>query len=118
MTNAEAKELLANKLRQIIDHWDGTEETKRLGDALAVAVSAIDKATPKKVMPFVKICPLCGKGEPVPGWCICGTCGSDEIYSDSLGELKFCEDCGQALDWSEAMEEEEAIEAETERFRS
>ena len=112
MTNAEAKELLAHKLRQIIDHWDGTEETKRLGDALAVAVSAIDKATPKKVMPLVKICPLCGKGEPVPGWCICGTCGSDEIYSDSLGELKFCDDCGQALDWSEETAEE------TERFRS
>lgn len=33
MTNAEAKELLARKLRQIIDHWDGTEETKLLGDA-------------------------------------------------------------------------------------
>lgn len=51
MTNAEAKELLAHKLRKIIDNWDGTEETKLLGDALAVAVSAIDRATPKKVKP-------------------------------------------------------------------
>ncbi len=61
MTNAEAKELLAHKLRQIIDHWDGTEETKLFGDALAVAVSVavsvIDKATPKKVKPYEEICP-------------------------------------------------------------
>lgn len=27
MTNAEAKELLAHKLRQIIDNWDGTNDT-------------------------------------------------------------------------------------------
>ena len=106
MTNAEAKELLAHKLRQIIDHWDGTEETKRLGDALDVAVSAIDRATPKKVIPFVKICPCCGKGKTVPGVYVCGTCGSDAIYSDDLAELNFCEDCGQALDWSEAVAEE------------
>lgn len=118
MTNAEAKELLAHKLRQISDNWDGTEKTKLLGDALAVAVSAIDRATPKKVKQDEKICPCCGKVEPVPGWYVCGACGSDAIYYDDLAGLKFCEDCGQALDWSEAMEEEEAIEAETERFRS
>lgn len=112
MTNAEAKELLAHKLRQIIDHWDGTEESKLLGDALAVAVSAIDRATLKKVKPYEKICPCCGKGEPVPGLYSCGTCGSDSIYYDDLTELKFCGDCGQALDWSEATEEE------TERFQS
>ena len=29
MTNAEANELLAHNLRQIIDHWDGSEETKQ-----------------------------------------------------------------------------------------
>ena len=66
MKNAEAKELLARKLRQIIDHWDGTTEAKLLGDALAVAVSAIDRATPKKVKKYEKICPCCGKSEPVP----------------------------------------------------
>lgn len=98
MTNSEAKELLAHKLRQIIDHWDGTEETKLLGDALAVAVSAIDKATPKKVKPYEEICPCCGKSETVPGQYV-------------------CEDCGQALDWSEATEEETEAE-ETERFQS
>lgn len=117
MTNAEAKELLAHKLRQIIDHWDGTEESKLLGDALAVAVSAIDRVTPKKVKPYEKICPCCGKGEPVPGVYVCGACGSDAVYSDDLAELKFCEDCGQALDWSGATEEETEAE-ETERFRS
>lgn len=116
MTNAEARELLAHKLRQIIDHWDGTEETKLLGDALAVAVSAIDRATPKKVKPLVEICQYCGKSETVPGQYVCGACGSDAIYSDDLAELKFCEDCGQALDWSEATEEE--TEEETERFQS
>lgn len=112
MTNAEAKELLAHKLRQIIDNWDGTEESKLLGDALAVAVSAIDRVTPKKVKPYEKICPCCGKNETVPGQYVCGTCGSDAIYYDCFAELKFCEDCGQALDWSEATEEE------TERFQS
>lgn len=99
MTNAEAKELLAHKLRKIIDNWDGTEETKLLGDALAVAVSAIDRATPKKVKPYEEICPCCGKGKLVPGLYICGACGSDAVYSDELAELKFCEGCGQALDW-------------------
>lgn len=116
MTNAKAKELLARKLRQIIDHWDGTTEAKLLGDALAMAVSEIDRATPKKVKQYEKICPCCGKGEPVPGLYVCGTCGSDAIYSDDLAEFKFCGDCGQALDWSEAAEEETA--KETERFRS
>lgn len=67
MTNAEAKELLAHKLRQIVDNWDGTTETKLLGDALAVAVSAIDRATPKKVKQYEKICPCCRKSETVPG---------------------------------------------------
>lgn len=76
MTNAEAKELLAHKLRQIIDNWDGTTETKLLGDAFAVAVSAIDRATPKKVKQDEKICPCCGKSEPVPGWYVCGACGA------------------------------------------
>lgn len=111
MTNAEAKELLAHKLRQIIDHWDGTEESKLLGDALAVAVSAIDRVTPKKVKPYEKICPCCGKGELVPGLYVCGACGSDAVYSDNLAELKFCEDCGQALDWSEATEETEQFQS-------
>lgn len=77
MTNEEAKELLAHKLRQLIDNWDGTEESKLLGDALAV-----------------------------PGRYVCGACGCDTIYSDDLAELKFCENCGQALDWSEAVAEE------------
>nr|DAQ99459.1 MAG TPA: hypothetical protein [Caudoviricetes sp.] len=67
MTNAEAKELLAHKLRQIIDHWDGTEETKLLGDALAVAVSAIDRATPKKVKPYEKNARVAGKASLCPG---------------------------------------------------
>ncbi len=106
MTNAEAKELLAHKLRQIIDNWDGTTEAKLFGDALAVAVSAIDRATPKKVKPYEEICPCCGKGEPVPGQYVCGACGGDEIYYDGFAELKFCEDCGQALDWSEVVAEE------------
>ena len=112
MTNAEAKELLAHTLRQIIDNWDGTTETKLLGDDLAVAVSAIDRATPKKVKQDEKICPCCGKSEPVPGWYVCGACGSDSIYSDDLAGLKFCEDCGQALDWSEAVAEKMECPAE------
>lgn len=106
MTNAEAKELLAHKLRQIIDHWDGTTEAKLLGDALAVAVSAIDRATPKKVKPYEEIFPCCGKRETVNGHYVCGTCGSDSIYYDCFDKLKFCEDCGQALDWSEVVAEE------------
>ena len=67
MTNEEAKELLAHKLRQIIDNWDGTEETKLLGDALAVAVSAIDRATPKKVKRTRKYARVAEKARRCPG---------------------------------------------------
>lgn len=68
-------------------------------------MSAIDRATPKKVKPYENM-PVLRERRACARVVCCGTCGSDAIYSDDLAELKFCGDCGQALDWSEAVAEE------------
>ena len=60
---------------------------KRGGEALEVAVKALEKQIPKKVsvleMPYIVIysCPNC--------------------YNQHIGMENYCSYCGQALDWSD-----------------
>lgn len=59
-------------------------------DAIQVAIEALEKQTPKKPIGdgIYRYCPVCSR---------------DVGYIDALAEakLKYCNDCGQAIDWSE-----------------
>lgn len=62
-------------------------------EACKAGIQALEKQVPKKVI---------WKNE-IFLWAYCPNCGNDICDEDNV-ELKFCTDCGQALDWSEDHE--------------
>ena len=63
-------------------------------EALQTAITALEKQVPKKV-----IWESAKNGKIYAFyWACCPNCGNDICDEDNV-ELKFCTDCGQALDW-------------------
>lgn len=68
-------------------------------EALKVGITALEKQVPKKV-----IYESAKNGKIYAFyWACCPNCGNDICDEDNV-ELKFCPDCGQALDWSDENE--------------
>lgn len=68
-------------------------------EALKIGISALEKQVPKKV-----IYESAKNGKIYAFyWACCPNCGNDICDEDNV-ELKFCTDCGQALDWSDENE--------------
>lgn len=66
-------------------------------EALKIGISALEKQVPKKV-----IWKSAKNGKIYAFyWACCPNCGNDICDEDNV-EIKFCTDCGQALDWSDS----------------
>ena len=79
MTVQEAKVILEAEIKHHPEHCIFHE-------SLAVAIKALEKQTAEKVIVWAdntEHCPFCEKD------------------LTALGYLKYCNDCGQKLDWSE-----------------
>ncbi len=66
---------------------------QKRAEALDVAIQALEKQVPRKVK---------NSGEEIPFEWYCPTCGEllcDDGYKDT--DIKYCEYCGQKLDWSD-----------------
>ena len=64
---------------------------QKRAEALDMAIQALEKQIPKKVK---------NSGERIPFEWYCPTCGEilcDDGYKDT--DIKYCEQCGQVLDW-------------------
>ena len=88
MTESEAIKILQRDLQIQLENKalpDGIE-------AIQIAIQALEKQVPMKVknsgerIPFEWYCPACGE-------LLC-----DDGYKDTY--IKYCEHCGQKLDWS------------------
>ena len=88
MTESEAIKILQRDLQIQLENKalpDGIE-------AIQIAIQALEKQVPMKVknsgdsIPFEWYCPACGE-------LLC-----DDGYKDTY--IKYCEHCGQTLDWS------------------
>ena len=88
MTDSEAIKILQRDLQIQLENKalpDGIE-------AIQIAIQALEKQVPMKVknsgerIPFEWYCPACGE-------LLC-----DDGYKDTY--IKYCEHCGQKLDWS------------------
>lgn len=92
MNKQEAIDLLVSCTTFDCEHcnkcYRGCEDKDKFEEMKAVAISALEKQTPKKVI-RVNIPPKWG-GKIIK----CPSCDSKNIGT------KFCLDCGQALDWS------------------
>ena len=65
-------------------------------EACKMGIQALEKQMPKKV-----IYESAKNGKIYAFyWACCPNCGNDICDEDNV-ELKFCTDCGQALDWSD-----------------
>ena len=68
-------------------------------EACKMGIQALEKQMPKKV-----IWESAKNGKIYAFyWACCPNCGNDICDEDNV-ELKFCTDCGQALDWSDENE--------------
>lgn len=68
-------------------------------EACKMGIQALEKLMPKKV-----IWESAKNGKIYAFyWACCPNCGNDICDEDNV-ELKFCTDCGQALDWSDENE--------------
>jgi hypothetical protein len=92
MTNQEAIDLINLTLHQ-------NYIVPELQDALSVAIKAMEKQIPKRVIRqkwTITKCPCCG-----------GNLGDylEDGYTEEWNHLKVC-DCGQQLDWSYQEEDD------------
>lgn len=82
-------------------HYDDFDDVfKQDIEALKVGISSLKKQMSKKVI---------WENEKnskayLFSWAYCPNCGSD-MCDKHNEEFQFCPDCGQALDWSEEVEE-------------
>ena len=92
MTESEAIKILQRDLQIQLENKalpDGIE-------AIQIAIQALEKQVPRKVknsgdrIPFEWYCPSCGE-------LLC-----DDGYKDTY--IKYCEHCGQKLDWSDGVD--------------
>ena len=96
MTNEEAISILTkDRALCLFNPWTGedvplNEDCRMSAEAMNLAIEALEKQIPKKPndkfnVPYdilaCGICPSCGRG----------------VHSD----MKFCSECGQAIDWGE-----------------
>ena len=70
---------------------DNEAYTDRFQDACNLAIEALEKQIPKKVVNFEKACDTYGD---------CPRCGESHWFEGD-DSFNYCPDCGQALDWSE-----------------
>lgn len=85
MTEYEAELVLGHRISRY-DHANDINE------ALEVAKSALDKRTPKKPL-FIK--------RSITQFYACPGCSNNEHYEKLFSKVKYCANCGQALDWGE-----------------
>ena len=83
MTNEEA----IKKLKEAICYTP-----YRYGEAFEMAIEALKKQIPKKPSLYTTEFPSCCRVTK------CSTCGKE--FGFNYG-FNYCEDCGQAIDWSE-----------------
>lgn len=87
MTYEEAIEILQ-------EERDYAQFSKYVKDAIKIAISALEKQIPKRVI------------RPYKGNYKCPTCENyiyitdDDLYVYGIEPPKYCDECGQALDWS------------------
>ena len=94
MTNEEARNILLTSV-----HPQTSEEA----EAIVIAVRAVEKMIPKKpnealdgLFPLPRWCSVCGEIVAYQGWD--AACGKKFL---SNYDENFCDNCGQAIDWSE-----------------
>ena len=85
MTNAEAIERIKEHIT--IHHYTEPHAV-RIGDALAMAIDALEKQIPKsvRVTTSTKRCAVCGRQ----------LSGIGNLHP----ERKYCQNCGQAIKWT------------------
>lgn len=97
MTIEKAIEQLEDLIKEAESHMTGNKIDDEIPiddkTALEMAIQALEKQVPKKVI----------WENEIFLWAYCPNCGSDICDEDNV-ELKFCTDCGQALDWSDENE--------------
>ena len=71
------------------------EKSWFMADTLNMAISALEKQIP------CKLAPKSSKKAEVP---VCGKCNG--IMDLMQGELNYCPNCGQAIDWSEVEKQQ------------
>lgn len=83
MTYEEAIEILQ-------EERDYAQFSKYVKEAIKIAISAIEKRIP------CKLAPKSSKKAELP---VCGKCNS--IMDLMQGELNYCPNCGQKIDWGD-----------------
>lgn len=103
-TIEKAIERLEDLIKEAESHMTGNKIDGEIPiddkTALEMAIQALEKQVPKKVIWENE------KNGKVYlfSWAYCPNCGSD-MCDKHNEEFQFCPDCGQALDWSEEVEE-------------
>ncbi len=85
MTEYEAWLVLNHRISRY-DHADDINE------ALEAAKSALEKRVPKKPL-FIK--------RSITQFYACPGCSTSKHYEKLFSKMKYCVNCGQALDWGE-----------------
>ena len=93
MTIEKAIYQLEDLIKEAESHMTGNKSYDEIfvddKTALEMAIQALEKQIPKKVI-----------WKYAFYWACCPNCGND-ICDEENEEFKFCSDCGQALDWSD-----------------
>lgn len=91
MENTDARVLLQHIYNTYGYQISKNFKDNAIRDAFELADKALEKQIPKKVK---------NSGERIPFEWYCPTCGEilcDDSYKNT--DIKYCEQCGQALDW-------------------
>lgn len=96
MTAQEKLEVLQNTLWDVIQSQDGCNPAyeRNQVESLKAAIFALEKQIPARAIPFCKgdyICPTCRTILNIT---------DDDLYVYGIEPPKYCDECGQALDWS------------------
>lgn len=93
MENTEARVLLQHIYNTYGYQISKNFKDNAIRDAFELADKALEQQIPKKVK---------NSGERIPFEWYCPTCGEilcDDGYKNT--DIKYCEQCGQVLDWSD-----------------
>lgn len=93
MENTDARVLLQHIYNTYGYQISKNFKDNAIRDAFELADKALEKQIPKKVK---------NSGERIPFEWYCPTCGEilcDDGYKNT--DIKYCEQCGQVLDWSD-----------------
>lgn len=76
------------------EHREHYESIEPVNEACRMGMDALDRRIPRTPHPdndaHILACPHCGSGE----W----------LYNEDGNRVRFCGQCGQAIDWSEGHE--------------